>query len=89
MIKARKHDIAKLENISSTLNHGLDLLMSDKYQLMTPSTLTSSDVFTASYYPNERYNKIQKQYGHELCCMFTAIRDLQKLLSSEEVNAHD
>ena len=81
MIKARKHDIAQLERISSELNHGLDLLMSDKYQIMTPSGLSSSDVFTASFYPNERYNKIAKQYGNDLCCMFTAIRDLSKLLN--------
>lgn len=83
MIKARKQDIKTLERISSELTHGLDLLMSDKYQLMTPSKLTSSDVFTASFYPDERYNKIAKAYGHELCCMFTAIRDLSNLLKGE------
>ncbi len=83
MIKARKQDIKTLERISSELSHGLDVLMSDKYQLMTPSKLTSTDVFTASFYPNERYNKIAKQYGNELCCMFTAIRDLSKLLNGD------
>jgi hypothetical protein len=84
MIKARKHDIAQLERISSELNHGLELLMSDKYQIMTHSKLSSTDVFTASFYPNERYNKIQKQYGNELCCMWTAIRDLNKMLKGDK-----
>jgi hypothetical protein len=83
LIKARKQDVARLEDISRELNHGLALLMSDKYQIMVPTTLNGTDGFTAGYYPGEKYAKIVKEIGNDLVPMFTAIKELKKLLEPE------
>ena len=83
MIKARKQDVARLEDISRELNHGLELLMSNKYHLMVPTSLGGTDAFTAPYYPGERYAKITKEIGNDLVPMFSAIKALKKLLEPE------
>jgi hypothetical protein len=83
MIKARKGDVSRLEDISRELSRGLKLLMSSKYQLMVPTTLGGTDAFTAGYYPGERYAKIVKEIGNDLVPMFTAIHSLEKLLKPE------
>ena len=83
MIKARKRDIARLQDLSRGISKGLDTLMTDTYAIMKRSNMSSSDMFTASYYPNDRYCKITKEIGNELVPMFTAIRELAKLLTDD------
>ncbi len=81
MIKARKRDIAKLEALSGELSAGMATVLSDQYAIMRRTTLTSSDVFTSSYYPNDKFSNIDKQIGNAFVPMFTAIRELAELLS--------
>jgi hypothetical protein len=85
MIKTNKADFMKLCSISSKLSSGLDLLMSSKFELMTPSKSTTTDIFTAPYYKGESYCKVTKDIGNDLVPMFTAIIELRKLLSNESL----
>ena len=82
MIKANKKDIKRLRELSAELNRGLALLMSNEYQIMKPSNLSSSDIFTASFYPGENYHKITKECGNNLVPMFSAIKGLSELLKT-------
>jgi hypothetical protein len=84
MIKARKRDIEQLNAISLDLLRGLNTLMSDRYELASPTSGTSTDIFTAPYYPDKRYAIINKHIGHELVPMFTAINRLHNLLNTTE-----
>jgi hypothetical protein len=83
LIKANKRDVNRLQDISRELNHGLEMLMSDKYVIMVPTRLSGTDAFTAGYYPGERYAKITKEIGNDLVPMFTAIKELKKLLEPD------
>ena len=90
MIKARKQDISRLEDLSRELNRGLALLMSDKYEIMRPAShRCSTDIFTAGFYPNEQYYKIAKDYGNDLVPMFSAIKSLAKLLQPDVTKCPD
>ena len=81
MIKARKRDIKALRELSADIDRGVKLLLSNRYELMRPTSSSSTDIFTASYYPGERYTKVRKEYGNDLVPMFTAVDKLVKVLS--------
>ena len=79
----KKRDLSRLQDLSNELERGLSLLMADDYSIMKRSSLTSSDMFTSSYYPNDKYARIAKDYGNDLVPMFTAIKSISKLLNPE------
>lgn len=83
MIKASKKDTTRLKDLSAGISRGLDILMSDKYAIMKRSNMASTDIFRASFYPDDSYVKIEKQIGNELVPMFTAIKELAKLLTDD------
>lgn len=80
-MKLGKRDKARLQDLSRGISGGLDKLLSDNYAIMRRSKMSSPDVFTSSYYPNDRYARITKEIGNDLVPMFTAIRELVKLLA--------
>jgi len=86
MIKTNKRDLIRLQDLSRGITHGLETLMSDKYAIMKRSNMSSTDIFTSSYYPNDRYCKITKEIGNELVTMFTAIKELAKLVFDTPMN---
>ena len=83
--KKPKINIDQIKDLVFGANQGLNILLSDKYQIMKPvGNMGSTDVFTASYYPDEKYMKIEKEIGNPLVPMFTAIRKLQKIVTGED-----
>jgi hypothetical protein len=54
----KQKDIQRIKDISAELNNGLSLLMTDDYAIMHKTSLISMDIFTANYYPTERWAKI-------------------------------
>ena len=86
MIKTSKRDALKLQGLINEIESGLNKLMGDDYAIMRRSKMSSSDVFTAPYYPNQRYSQISKQYGNDLVPMFSAIHALAKLIKPETLN---
>ncbi len=83
MIKARKQDTKALNEISRELSQGLSCLMSNRYELMRPSRMSSTNVFTAPYYLGEQYTKTTKEIGNELVPMWQAIKRLKQLLEPD------
>ena len=86
MIKTNKRDLAKLQDLSRGITQGLEILMSEKYAIMKRSNMSSTDIFTANFYPNDHYCKITKEIGNELVPMFTAIKELAKLVIDTPMN---
>lgn len=86
MIKTNKRDLARLQDLSRGITQGLKALMSDKYAIMKRSNMSSTDIFTASFYPGDSYCRITKEIGNELVPMFTAIKELAKLVLDTPMN---
>lgn len=80
----RKKDRQALERIAANLKRGLDYVMSPRTALMMETTMQSTDVFTAPYYPDKRYAKIAKDIGSEFVLALTALKDLQTLLADQD-----
>lgn len=55
-----------LEKATQDLDRVIEFINSDKTSVMRAFDLHSSDVFTSSYYPNEKWFKINKEAGSEL-----------------------
>lgn len=80
-MKLLKRDRTRLELIMREAQEGIDFIMDKDTAIMRSSKLSSSDVFTASYYKGEAYNKIMKEAGSKLCFVFNAFESLKKALS--------
>ncbi len=85
----RKKDRAELERIAANLKRGIDFVMSPRTALMIETTMQSTDVFTADYYPGKRYASIAKDIGSEFVLAVTALRDLQRLLADQDKKAEE
>ena len=88
-MKTTKKDRAQLESILQAAKEGLAFLDSQRVVVMVESRATSTDQFTAPYYPGEQYAKIQKSYGSPLCRLYTATHELEKLLHSPNAPTGD
>ena len=84
MAKLLKRDRRELETILSNAKTGMRFLIQERVAVMVESSLGSSDVFTAPYYPGKRYNSINKHMGSDLCALWTAVQSLEKFLRPEE-----
>jgi hypothetical protein len=80
-MKLRKMDRKRLERVLSNLQRGLDFIMDEQTAIMRKTSGQSTDVFTAGYYPNERYAKIAKELGSEFVLALTALYDLKRALT--------
>lgn len=79
-MKLRVKDRLRLERIGVDLRDGLAFLQADNVAIMMQNGMTSSDMFTAPYYPGEKYAKIEKQIGSKFCVLVSAINKLEEAL---------
>ena len=84
-----KRDRILLEDILERLKRAECFILSNNTAVMRVSSMTSTDVFTASYYPTERYSKITKEYGSELALLFTGIKNLENALDQTKGGHND
>ena len=76
LVKEKKTLALVLDNLESAIS----FIMDEKTAIMRDSSMTSSDVFTSSFYHGERYSKITKEIGSNLAQLFTAREMLRKLI---------
>jgi transketolase N-terminal domain/subunit len=79
-VKLRKKDRVRLERIAAQVKRGIDYLLDDKTAIMRESSMSSTDVFTASYYVDKRYSMIHKQMGSEFVLALTGLQHLLQAL---------
>ena len=72
----------RLESIRDTLARGVHYLGQPDVAVMVRAGLTSCDAFTSEYpeYQGQRFFKINKEVGSELCLIYTALHNLEQAL---------
>lgn len=66
MSKLSKKDKNELNIALKNMQRALNFIMSEDTAIMRKTSMSSTDVFTASYYPGERYGKTTKECGSDL-----------------------
>ena len=82
-VKVSQRDRRRLEAVLSDAKRGLAFLMADDTAVMRKSSLSSSDTFSAPFYPGVKYSQIAKDIGSELVLLQTAIRKLESAIYGE------
>ena len=82
-MKLRVKDRLRLERINVDLKDGLAFLQAENVAIMVESTMTSSDMFTAPYYPHKKYADIDKEIGSKFCVLVDAVRKLDAALKED------
>ena len=70
----------RLYAIQQDLDAGFAFLMEEHTAIMQECGLTSTDVFTAPFYPGKKYTPINKEIGSVLCRLQTGIKSLEALI---------
>lgn len=83
-MKLLKRDRTRLLQVLTKLKRAEAFILSDRTAIMRQHNLSSTDIFTAPYYPDEKYVKITKDIGSDLVSLFTGIRDLENILTIQE-----
>ena len=81
-MKLRVKDRHQLERILTEMKEAQAFLLHDDTAVMCATRMGSADVFTAAYYPEKRYQSIDKQIGSKLCHLWTAIETFEKALAA-------
>jgi hypothetical protein len=82
-MKLLKKDRSKLYAVLDNLQRGRAFILEDRTVVTVKTSMGSTDVFTAPFYPDEGLHKINKDIGSPLACLWTGIHTLEKLLNKE------
>jgi hypothetical protein len=78
-----KKDIKILTEILSKLNDSQNYIMREEISIMKQTNLSSTDIFTSAYYPNEKFCKINKEIGSMFCLGMTGTKNLQSFIEEK------